>query len=714
MSTDPTAPSSPVALLVTSRRQVAAGLAVAGLVLAILCGLWGVWGFARSGASPTAADAKMLPDEPAPKDKVEDGRPKKSPDYQIASVWAGGLALLALISAGWLYTHPPDPSGPMAAARAEILTFGGVVGLLTAVCGIFLGYRWRMSLELWVSGGDRKEAQWVLYAAGVFLAGLLIMFASVQVARVEQRNNAVLRRIMYGFNTVFVGMLLLLLLVVVNIASFVWIPTTLAANDTAFTSLSDESKRVLHGLDKPVTVYLVMPENYTEEIARRPYTSLYADCRVLLSQCEDESKNFHAAYLSPAFDRDRVAALMERYKIPEGDRRVGMLVTVGDEDEHSFIPAAELIDIEGRQLVFQGENRLMSELLYLTDPGRKDKVFFTTGHEELSIEGGGEGPSAGNVVRYLRERKVTVESVRLSPTEARIPDDATVLVIAGPRVAFDTASASAVRDFLRRPVRPGKLIAFLPAFPLASNKVAPTGLEAVLRDLGVEVEVDHKLVMPPEALATQDANGREVAVPPTFVLVGPARIQIEPLARAVGNGRMFMENTRPVRPAPAGPPGGPSRASPLLRTLVPTWEEDSFTADLVKVFEQLRNDREGKFQAEKRLHDTAVPVAVAVTDPAPPGGKGDPKPRAVVFGSDSVLQDRPAINVGREEFRQQLVSDLVDWLRERDASIGIKPRKVGTFALEKPIDWPAQAVLLALVTMGITVLGVGVWLSRRR
>jgi len=207
MSNDPTTPSSPVALLVTSRRQVAAGLVVAGVVLAVLCGWWGVWGFARSGASPEAADAKMLPDEPAPKDKVEDTRPKKSPDYQIAAIWAGGIALLALLSAGWLYTQPADPAGPMAAARAETLTFGGMVGLLTAICGIFLGYRWRMSLELWVSGGDRREAQWVLYAAGVFLAGLLIMFASVQVARVEQRNNAVLRRIMYGFNTVFVGLL---------------------------------------------------------------------------------------------------------------------------------------------------------------------------------------------------------------------------------------------------------------------------------------------------------------------------------------------------------------------------------------------------------------------------------------------------------------------------------------------------------------------------
>jgi hypothetical protein len=36
------------------------------------------------------------------------------------------------------------------------------------------------------------------------------------------------------------------------------------------------------------------------------------------------------------------------------------------------------------------------------------------------------------------------------------------------------------------------------------------------------------------------------------------------------------------------------------------------------------------------------------------------------------------------------------------------------FALEKPIDWPTQVVLLVMVTIGITALGAGVWLSRRR
>ena len=72
------------------------------------------------------------------------------------------------------------------------------------------------------------------------LAGLLIMFASLQLARTEQRANAVLRRMLYGFNSVFVGLLLLLRpdrgqrgLVHLKV------PNTLVTNDTAFTELSE-------------------------------------------------------------------------------------------------------------------------------------------------------------------------------------------------------------------------------------------------------------------------------------------------------------------------------------------------------------------------------------------------------------------------------------------------------------------------------------------
>src|SRR3712207_1894248 len=132
MSNDPTPPPSPLAALANNRRERALGLAVAGAVLAGLAILCGTWGFARAAcASLTTGDGTLVPDEEPAEDKAEEGKPTKSPGYQTATVWAGGLALLFLASAAWVYTQPADPTAPMAGARTEVVTFGGVVGLLT-------------------------------------------------------------------------------------------------------------------------------------------------------------------------------------------------------------------------------------------------------------------------------------------------------------------------------------------------------------------------------------------------------------------------------------------------------------------------------------------------------------------------------------------------------------------------------------------------------
>src|SRR5262249_2167450 len=218
-------------VLVTQRRQVAVGLLVAAVVLGAASVWWGVWGFARNseGASATNSSGKLSPEDVA-KDKEEasaDEAAKHSPDYQIAAVWAGAVALLSLLAAGWVYTQPADPAAPLTTARVETLIFGGAVGFITAMAGAFLGYRWHQSLVMWVGGGDSREAKWVLYAFAIFLAGLLIMFLSLQLASSEQRKNAALRRALYGFNAVFVGILLLLVLAALNVVSFLKVPTTL-------------------------------------------------------------------------------------------------------------------------------------------------------------------------------------------------------------------------------------------------------------------------------------------------------------------------------------------------------------------------------------------------------------------------------------------------------------------------------------------------------
>ena len=61
-----------------------------------------------------------------------------------------------------------------------------------------------------------------------------------------------------------------------------------------------------------------------------------------------------------------------------------------------------------------------------------------------------------------------------------------------------------------------------------------------------------------------------------------------------------------------------------------------------------------------------------------------------------------------------MVAGGIDWLREREASIGIKPRAVNLYKLPKEIELSSKVMLLAMITFGIGALGIGVWYSRRR
>src|SRR5262249_9121341 len=154
--------------------------------------------------------------------------------------------------------------------------------------------------------------------------------------------------------------------------------------------LSEPSKEFLHKLNKPVHVYLILPEKYTKPIQTRfgsvPYERLYADCRVLLEQCADQSTFFHPVYLSPSLDTARIAAVRDRLKVkidnPNAEL-VGMIVAVGENEEaSSFIPADDLVEAVpvGRSavgIVFQAENRLLTEVAFLADSRENEVIYFT-------------------------------------------------------------------------------------------------------------------------------------------------------------------------------------------------------------------------------------------------------------------------------------------------------------------------------------------------
>ncbi len=731
MTTQP----NPFPFLVTARKPTAVALGVLALVFTVCAILWGLRGVsAYKAEADKVAEGKDVKSKPfgdpelditKDKDKEKDAAAKPfSADYMPAAVWAGLMAFTCLGAFGWLATREADAADPAAGSRLEVLTFGATAGLLTATLGFVWGVSWWESLTRWVNNGEKAEAKWVFVAVSVFFAGLTLMFFSTQLGRPAQRDNVLLRRLMHGFNAVFHGILVLILLVGVNVFFFLKVPATFVANDAAFTELTPESKTFLRSLDQPVHAYLIMPERFPAEIAGLPYDNLYADTRGLLGQAEDQSQHFKATFLSPSLDKAKINALYDQLDLKDRDQ-TGILLAVGeDRAATTFIRAEELLEIipsdtrpVSYQVVYQGENRLLSELAYMTDSRAKMAVYFTQDHGELAVDAGGGQPdrSLSGVVNYLKARKIRAEALKLDEAKPKIPDDAAVVVIAGPRQTITPTSSlmKALPEYLKptsQGTKPGKLMVFLPAFRGLDGKVAPTGLEELLAEVGLQLESARLVTRPGILPAVQGKN-----IPPDY-LVAEGYETRHPLSPSFDN-QWLLKDCRVVRAS-----AQPNPALKLTRLMgtprgFPTWQETDFTASPAATFEAMRADPNGPLPLQKKLSQQPQVFAFAVSAVAPggdTGGKPPPEqPRMLVFASDTVLADRSAFDLGSPEFRHQLAAGGVDWLREREASIGIKPRAVNLFKMP-PIEMDSKLTLLAMMTIGLAGLGVGVWYSRRR
>lgn len=724
----------------TLRKESAIGLAILAVVFAGLAILWGVWGvrgakLAREG--PTTQAEKPLPgeekDEAKDKDKEKSA---KSPDYLPAAVWAGLLAIMAGGGAWYAYAHPLPEIGRASVARAEVLTVGSIFGLATALLGALLLIRWNDSLFKWVNDGTVKEARWVLIAASIFTLGLFIMFLSLQMARAEERANATLRRMLYGFNAVFLGMLLFLVLIAVNVISFLKVPTTLLTTDRAFTELAEPSKKFLRTLDKPVHVYLILPEKYSRPIETRgghrvPYERLYADCRVMLEQCEEQSPaHFTASYLSPGLDASKIAALKSKFKLKLSDPEaeiVGMVVAVGDKESPTtaFLPVNDLVDTMpvGPGMVgitFEAENRLLTEVANLVDSRENEVIYFTQDNGEASITGGKR--SCATIVQFLRDRKFKVETLSFEKPGTKVPANAAAVVVVGPETPFapDGTAMKALREYLRPTApdaKPGKLLAYLPAIRGARGEVIPTGLEELIAEYGVNVSPNRRIVTPPDTIPIGQSRRGMVFVPSDSVVAGAYAELTLPIAETLSAGRAVLKNCRPVTAVPGGP--GTYRTHALMGTptRAPTWQEADWNTPAAEFIRQLEAaDEEGarKLAAERLVGRASVTVGMAVTEGSGSDPRAPGKPRLIVFGSDTMLLDGQDLDLGNQEYRALSLADSLDWLRERNNNLGIPPRKTNLFQLGKGPDIISLLTLLGVMVIGIGGLGIGVWLSRRR
>ena len=422
-------------------------------------------------------------------------------------------------------------------------------------------------------------------------------------------------------------------------------------------SLSSQTVKVLEGLEQDVDVVAFYPK------VEQPVI------RALLDKYAYESPRFQVQYADPNQRPD----LIERYGVAPEKLGEGLLrVAIGGE-------SVEVTQAD--------EPKLTNALVKLTRQGQK-KVYFVTGHNERPIEGkdadGKEG--FGRAADALRNENYEVATINLE-TVADVPEDADVLILAGPTRPLRPGDADKLDRYL---ARGGAVLAMV-------DPRAQTDLPEVLHGWGVDVGND-AIVDRLQSLFGQAMSPMAAQYADHDITRELREVTLFPMARS-------------VRPrAPGGEEDHGWSFVELVRTGDNSWAE----TDLDQLF------AEGI--AEPGPDDLPGPVSLAVAgrprlaSPPPAPAEGEPMtlpdPRLVVFG-DSDFAANQAIDAYRN---RDLFLNSVNWLLGDVEAISIRPNKARASRLTLSTEQLSQIRYLALFVLpqAIAIAGVLAWWSRRR
>jgi ABC-type uncharacterized transport system involved in gliding motility auxiliary subunit len=337
------------------------------------------------------------------------------------------------------------------------------------------------------------------------------------------------------------------------------------------------------------------------------------------------------------------------------------------------------------------ENRLTNRLQQISN-GSIAKVYALQGHGEHQLEAGQQGLS--QAVQALTDKNYTVTPLNLVQT-ASIPEDAAVVVVAGPeRALFDT-EVPALQDYLNRG---GNLL-------LMIDPNTQTKLDSLLSEWGVKLD---------NRLALNSSKNVETLGPGFSIVTEYGK---HPITKDFGNGISVYKFARPIEITPV--PG--IEATPLLITqpYPETWAESDQKSENFQFDEG--SDLKGPLTLGVALTRKAGTKINTPTSSSTPPPSPSPTPsttettkesRLVVLGNSDFATDG--------SFDKYLNGDVflnsVTWLSQQDQQIlSIRPKEPKNrrlnFTQQQAILLTSSS-LLFLPMLGFATAAILWWLRR--
>jgi hypothetical protein len=436
-------------------------------------------------------------------------------------------------------------------------------------------------------------------------------------------------------------------------------------------TVSETSRQVLEGLGTEVRIVMAFVGN----------SELHAEVKGLVGEYDRlGGDRVVAEYLDLSRSRTRLGELRDRHGIEfTGDQ----LVIIGGNDRVRTIPAEDLVNRDassGVVLDFRGEEVLTAALLEVTEQ-RQRKIYLLTGDrraEELV-------KIAEQIQPLANAQNARLEGLVLEGREA-IPEDADVLFFAGHTEDLTERELGLVRDFWES--RRGGLVIFL------DPSAAMPKLNSLLREHGVAPRTDRVLsVVSIPGVAARKSFDVPVSLMPgpgpnrdraALSLTLPGQTQsIEVMAE---DDLLLSENIRPI---------------PLMIAASGFWGETDYQTEEVSFNPSLD-------------HGQPDPVyTAAAVEKGLPGDSGlaEGSSRLVVVGNANLISPTGQTSQVAADFTMA----SLNWVMNREALVGISPRRPTVFTLSVAPDKVALLqTLLILVLPGLALIAGGlVWLRRR-
>ena len=422
-------------------------------------------------------------------------------------------------------------------------------------------------------------------------------------------------------------------------------------------TLSEQTQKVLAGLERPVNIKVF---DRTEGFGR---------FRDRLEEYRGASDKLNVEYV----DVDRQPRLANQYNI----QSLGTVV----------------LEYDGRveRVTSDGEQELTNGLVKVIQ-GTQHKVYFVQGHGEKSPDGSDrDGYSV--IAQSLGSDNFATDKLVLAQRD--IPEDTTVLIIAGPTVDFLTPEVDRLNNYMNRG---GKVLLMLDP-PAKAGSSDVTQLVNFAKEWGIDVGTN--VVVDASGIGQVLGTGPEVPVAAKYN-THPVTDRFN-LLTAYAFARSVASNSA----------GANNRfAQNLVETSEQSWAETDMKG-LMSSAPITRDTDKGDLAGPVSLA-AAVSGSASTAPPAPDAKDADtkkPESRLVVFGDSDFASNRWLGISGNRD----LFLNAVNWLAQQENLIAIRAkdpedrRITLTAGQDRFIMWLTLLVIPGLILLA----GVHTWWRRR-